>query len=118
MFMQSLLGVLYKLHLGSRLLKGVGALVLGGSTLWWVIDEAGPADSTVLVHVTEVDVEVAVGDQTFPITGRAWAPIECRLRPGRHLLRMTRDDRVLYEEWFTVLRGEDVILTAYCPRQD
>jgi hypothetical protein len=29
-------------------------------------------------------------------------------------LRMKRGDQILYEEWFTVRRAEDVILTAYC----
>jgi hypothetical protein len=116
MFAQTLLGALYRLLLGSKLTKGMSAVLLGGSTLYWVVEEVKPVEGTVLVHITEPDVEVTVGDHVFRISEREWAPIECTLRPGRYLLRMTRDDQVLYEQWFTVPRGEDVILTAYCPR--
>ena len=116
MFAHSLLDALCRLLLGSKLIKGMAALLLGGSTLYWVAEEVKPAEGTVLVHVIEPDVEVIVGDRVFWIKEREWSPIECTLRPGRHLLRMTRDDQILYEEWFTVHRGEDVILTASRPR--
>jgi hypothetical protein len=116
MFVQYLLAAFSKLYLGSRLIKGMGALLLGGITLWWVVEQVGPTHGTVLVHVTEPDVEVTVGGQTFSIEKRRYAPIECLLRPGRYLLRMKRGDRVLYEEGFAVHRGEEVILTASCTR--
>jgi hypothetical protein len=67
------------------------------------------------VHVIEPDVEVIVGGQSF-FEDQPYAVIKCPLRAGRHLLRMRRGDRILYEERFTIRRGEDVILTAHCPR--
>ena len=117
MFVQSLIGVLSRFYITSKLIKGMGSLILGGLTLCWIVDQVGPTDGTALVHVIEPDVVVTVGGQSFSIEQRRGAPIECRLRPGRHLLRMKRGDRVLYEEWFAVHRGEEVILTAYCPPQ-
>ena len=69
------------------LLKYVAGLVLGGATLWWVVDRAGPVDGSVLVHVIEADVEVTIGGLSFPIDERRFAPIECRFRPGRYLLQ-------------------------------
>ena len=116
MFVQSLIGAFSKSYLAGRLIQGVAVLLLGGTTLWWIVEEVGPTHGTVLVHVTEPDVEVTAGGRTFLIEERIYAPIECRLRPGRYLLRMKRGDRVLYEEWFAVHRGEEVILTAYRPR--
>lgn len=97
------------------LLKYVAGLVLGGATLWWVVDRAGPVDGSVLVHVIEADVEVTIGGLSFPIDERRFAPIECRFRPGRYRLQMTRGERILYEEWFIVRRGSEIILTASCP---
>jgi hypothetical protein len=116
MFVQSLIGAFSRTYLAGRLIRGVGALLFGGTTLWWIVEQVGPIDGTVLVHVTEPDVEVTVGGQDFSIEGRRYAPLECRLRAGRYLLRMKRCDRILYEEWFTVHRGEDVVLSAHCPR--
>ena len=116
MFVQNLVGASSKSYLVIRLIQGAGALLLGGSSLWWVADQVGPVHGTVLVHVTESDVEVTLAGQTVSIEERRYAPIECRLHAGRYLLRMTRGDRMLYEEWFTVHRGEEVILTAYRPR--
>jgi hypothetical protein len=116
MFVPNLIAAFSKLYLGSRLIKGMGALMLGGITLLWIVEQVGPTQGTVLVHVTEPDVEVTVDGQTFWIEQRRYAPIECRLRPGRYLLRMKRCGQVLYEEWFAVHRGEEVILTASCTR--
>ena len=116
MFVQSLIGAFSRSYLASRLIQGVAALWLGGTTLWWVVEQVGPAQGTVLVHVTEPDVEVTIAGQTVSIEERRYAPIECRVHAGRYLLQTKRGDRILYEEWFTVGRGEEVILTASCPR--
>jgi hypothetical protein len=116
MFVQSLLGALSRSYLAIRLVKGVCALILGGATLWWIAEQVGPVQGTVFVHVTEPDVEVTIAGQTVRIGERRYAPIECLVRPGRYLLQMKRGDRILYEEWFVVHHGEEVMLTASCPR--
>jgi hypothetical protein len=115
MFVPSLLGGFSKISILSKLLKGLAGLILGGATLWWIVDRVGPVDSPVLVHVTEPDVEVTVGGLNFRIEERRYVPLEYRFRPGRYLLRMTRGDRILYEEWFTVRRSAEVMLTAGIP---
>jgi hypothetical protein len=116
MFVQRLLGTFAKLGPASKLMKGVAHFLLGGATLWWVVEHAGMTGSTVLVHVTEPNVAVILAGQTFWIEERRFAPIECRLRPGQYLLQMKRGDQVLYEEWFTIRRGQEIILTASAPR--
>ena len=116
MFVPSLIGAFSKSYLAGRLIQGVAALLLGGTTLWWIVEQVGPMQGTVLVHVTEPDVEVTIAGQTVSIEERRYAPIECRVHAGRYLLQVTRGDRILYEEWFTVHRGEELILTGYCPR--
>ena len=72
------------------MIEGLGALLMGGATLWWVVEQVGPVQGTIFIHVTEPDVEVTVGGQTVSIAERRYAPIEYRLRPGRYLLQMTR----------------------------
>jgi hypothetical protein len=116
MFVQSLLDAFSKFVPANRLIQGVAALMLGRVTLWWIAKQAGPVQGTVLVHVTESDVVVTVGGHTVSIAERQFSPLEYLVRPGRYLLQMRRGDRILYEEWLIVRRGEEVILTAYCPR--
>ena len=116
MFVPSLIGAFSKSYLAGRLIRGVAALLLGGTTLWWIVEQVGPTQGTVLVHVTEPDVEVTIAGQTVSIEERRYTPIECRVHAGRYLLQVTRGDRILYEEWFTVRRVEEVMLTASCPR--
>ena len=58
-------------------------------------------------------MEVLVDEEAFRIKSRLQEVIVCRLRPGRHELRMMRDGQLLYEETFTVERGHDVVLTAW-----
>ena len=88
MFAHSLLDALCRLLLGSKLIKGMAALLLGGSTLYWVAEEVNPAEGTVLVHVIEPDVEVIVGDQVFWIKDREWCPdrmhVAARATPASH----------------------------------
>jgi hypothetical protein len=115
MLIQSLFEAFFRFCLASRIMKGIGALLLGGATLSWVVDQVSEIESCLAVHVTEPEVEVIVGDQSF-FNDRPFGVIECRLRSGRHLLRMRRGDRILYEEWFTAHSGENVVLVAHGPR--
>ena len=114
MSVQGLFGLLPRVTFVNRIIKGLSAGVLGLAILGWIIEQSGPR-GTAIVHVIEPDVEVIVGGRSF-FEDRPFAVIECPLPAGRHVLRMKRGDRILYEEWFTIRRGEDVILTAYCPR--
>jgi hypothetical protein len=115
MWFQSLVGVFIRSSLASPLVKIISALVLGGTTLLWVADQAAQDESTVVVHVMEPDVILTVGERSFA-NDRPFGVIECQFRPGRYLLRIQRGDRILHEEWFTATRGEDVVLTAWAPR--
>ena len=103
--------------INSSLLTGVvkclGALILSVVVLWQTADNAGFAESEVFIQVVADDVEVLVDDESYWIKSRLQEVIVCRLRSGRHELRMMRDGQLLYEETFTVERGHDVVLTAW-----
>ena len=103
--------------INSSLLTGVakwlGALILSVVVLWQTADNAGFVESEVYIHVAADDVEILVDEESYWIKSCLKEVIVCRLRPGRHELRMMRDDQLLYEETFTVERGHDVVLTAW-----
>jgi len=98
------------------LAKFAGAVVVGIAVCWEAVDQAGPEYSEVVIHVNECDVHISVDDLDFRVDSVADWPVVCNVRPGRHLLRMTRSGEILYEEDFAIRRGEDKILTACRPR--
>jgi hypothetical protein len=102
----------------SRALKGAAALSAGLLVLGLVVERAGPWDVEAVVHVTEPDVEVSVGGQTFRVEGWAPAPLVCRLAPGTYELVMSRGGRELYRESFTAWGGENLVLTARDPSRE
>src|SRR4051794_29432728 len=90
----------------AKSIQWAAAGLLGVAASWWVVEHVGDPKGTAVVHVTEPGVEVAVGDRTFRVEGRTYAPLVCELPAGRHVLRMSRGARVLYREVFTLGRGE------------
>jgi hypothetical protein len=93
--------------------KPVGCLLLGGAIIWQVALYAGPPKGRALVHVSMARVEVTVDEARYRVEDLDRTPIVCELKPGRHMARMTRDGRVLYEEEFEIAPGEDNILVAW-----
>jgi hypothetical protein len=89
------------------------ALLLGGAFLWVVYTHASPQRGVAIIHVTETDVDIAIDGETKHITNWEDSPIIRRLRPGQHTVRMSRSDRTLFEETFTLTRADDVIVTAW-----
>jgi hypothetical protein len=112
MFVHGLLSGFSRLYTLKWLFQYVASLLLGGTTLYWVVAHIDLPDGTAVVHVIEPEVEVILDGQSFNVL-RAYSVIECSLPAGRHRLCMKRDDRILYEEWFIMRPGEDVVLTAY-----
>jgi hypothetical protein len=117
MYLQSLIGLLFKFSVMIRMIKPVAGGLLGLAVLGWVVAHCGPRDNEVVVHVMEPDVEVTIGDQTFQIEGRRFDPIVCYLSPGWHPLVMRRGDRILFEESFEVRRSANVVRTAWDPER-
>ena len=93
--------------------KGVGAVCLGGVILWQVAEHAGSARGTAIVHVSEAHVVVSLDDRDYPVNSLWEVPLICELRPGRHVLRMKRGERVVYQEDFCIEPGKEVILSAW-----
>jgi hypothetical protein len=54
-----------------------------------------------------------VDDATYHVASFDDTPIVCELDPGKHTLRMSRDDQILYEEEFMVPPGGHVVLAAH-----
>jgi hypothetical protein len=94
-------------------IKGLSALALGGAILWQVHEHCGVVKCVAYVHVVPPEVDVTVDSQTYRVETLSDSPLVCELRPGRHLLRMLRNERVLFEQEFTLDPGEEVVLTAW-----
>jgi hypothetical protein len=86
--------------------------------LVWVVDHSRTSEAEVVVHVMEPDVVVTIGDQSFPIEGRRFAPIVCNVLPGVYDLVMRRGDCVLYEQRLEVGPGDHLVCTAWVPQPD
>jgi len=95
------------------MVKGIGALAIGGAILWQVVEHCGPAKCVAYVHVAKSQVNVTVDDETYWVETLWETPIVCELRPGRHILRMLQCGRVLFEQEFTLDPGQEVVLTAW-----
>ncbi len=109
--------VLSKLWVVARFLIWLATLVLGASVLVWVVDRYRGTDAELVIHVTEPDVRLTVGDQLFTIQGLDPRPIVCYLVPGSYVMTLSRDDRVLYEETVVLGPGESRVCTAYDPER-
>ena len=102
--------VITKALILTQLIPWGAAGLLGVATTRWVVEHAGDNAGTAVVHVNEPGVEMVVGDQTFRIEDQLPEPLVCELPAGRHVLLMSRGDRVLYREVFTLGRGESFVL--------
>ena len=94
------------------LVKGIGALALGGAILWQVAKHCGPCKGIVYVHVAKPRVSVAVDAQTHWVETMWETPIVRELEPGSHTLRMFDDGRVVFEQEFTIDAGQELVLIA------
>jgi len=95
------------------LLSHLAALPFAGGVLYWVAQNAGPRFGTVIVHVTESNVDVTIDQETFHIKAFDMEPLVVELRKGRHRLTMTQGETLLHDESFEVEGGEERILTAW-----
>ena len=112
MFVHALFGGFSKFYTFNQLFKNTVALLLGATTLGWVVEHINPPGGRAVVHVVEPRVEVTVDGELFTLL-RPYSVIEIPLPAGSHRLCMRRDDRILYQEQFIVPPGGDVVLTAY-----
>jgi hypothetical protein len=103
------------LYLGCRPIRWVTAVLLGGSALCSILGQLLPGAATIIVHVNEPRVVVAVDDQSSPVEEARGRPLEFRVPAGAHRLRMTRHNLLLQEKAFTVDWGERLVLTAQVP---
>jgi hypothetical protein len=112
MFVHALFSSFSKFDSLNHVFKHAVALLLGVSTLGWVVEHVDPPSGTAVVHVIEPQVKVTVDGESFVVL-QPYSVIEVPLAAGSHQLCMKRDDRILYEKQFIVPPGGDVVLTAY-----
>jgi len=93
--------------------KAVGAVVLGGAVLWEVALHSGPPTGTVYVHVAHGYGDLTVDDATFHVRTVWETPIVRQLSPGRHVVRMSRDGSVTFEQEFSINAGEEIVMSAW-----
>jgi hypothetical protein len=111
--------------LSCSIAKPILSVLLGGVILWQVAVHAGSTKGRAIVHVSTPKVQITVDDAPYWVESLAETPIVCDLTPGRHVVQMHRDGRVLYREEFSLEHDREVILTAWdgyedgrCPRQE
>jgi hypothetical protein len=56
---------------------------------------------------------VTVDDRVYRVESLAETPIVCSLRPGPHVVRMSRTGAALYEEHFVLEARQEIVLCAY-----
>jgi hypothetical protein len=83
------------------------------AVLGWIAENSGERKVDVVLHVLEPNVEIEVGPRRLVISEQPRNPISLTLRPGSHVLRVTRYGHRLLEESFEVGRGQNVVLAAY-----
>ena len=98
--------------------KPLAAIILGGAIIWEVAVHCGPSLGTVYVHVTGGDGDVMIDEETYHVTALEDSPIVRELRPGRHVVRMARDGRNVFQQEISIASGEEIVLTAWDSRQN
>ncbi len=99
--------------LGLAVPKAIGAVVLGGGILWEVALHCGSPQGTVYVHVSAGECDVTVDDATYHIKTLWETPIVRELEPGSHIVRMSRDGLVVFEQEFSIAAGEELVMSAW-----
>jgi hypothetical protein len=93
--------------------KGMAGMTLSAVVLWQVAEHSVPNVSELVVHVSELGVDVTVDDLGFQVNDYGDMPVVCSVRAGEHVLRMYRAGEVIFEQEFTVRRGEDRVLAVW-----
>jgi hypothetical protein len=94
-------------------LKMLSVVVLGGAVLWEVALHSGPPNGKVYVHVAQGYGDLTVDDATYHVRTPWETPVVCELQPGAHVVTMSRDSRVVFQEEFSLDAGEELVLTAW-----
>jgi serine/threonine protein kinase/WD40 repeat protein len=97
------------------LAAGLAALLLAWAA-WTVVIRLKTGDGTLLVVLSEPDVEVVVDDRSVHVDSRSFGPVT--LTPGPHKLLVRRGGEELYpERSFAIWQGkQEVIRAEWTPR--
>jgi hypothetical protein len=95
------------------MIKGAAWLGLAGGILWQVALHSGTPNGIAYIHVPTPSVDITVDDAKYHVETLWDSPIVCELRPGNHVLRMSRSGELLFEQEFSLDRGKEIVLTAW-----
>lgn len=99
--------------IASIFLKVAGSLLLGGTILWQVVEHTGPPRGRAIVHVSNLHVNLDIDHTNYRVEDFSETPVVCELPPGRHMARMSRNGKVLAEQQFQVVAGEEIVLAVW-----
>lgn len=92
--------------------KGLVALSLSLGVLWWVVEQSGPREGVVILHVMERDVRVTLAGRDYDFQEMTTEPLVVRVLSGRYGFQVRRRGIVLHTETFTLRGGETMVLVA------
>src|SRR3954451_8776755 len=95
----------------TKSLKSLVAVCLMGVPIWMVlVGLSGDRPGSILIHLSEPNVRVCVGDQEFDAESTTVGPVE--MSPGEHQVRVIRGHETLYEYPIVVQGGQQREITA------
>jgi WD40 repeat protein len=101
----------------TKLLKSLMAVCLLGVPIWlMLVSLSGDRPGSILIHLSEPNVRVCIGDQEFDAESTTIGPIE--LSPGEHRVRVIRGHETLYEYPMVVQGGQQREITAAWRRRE
>ena len=93
--------------------KCIAGLVIGLVVFWQTADRVTRRDSGVVVHVLQDRADLMIDGQEIPYTFGLQTPVVYDLPRGHHDLRMYLQGELVYQEEFTLARGEERVLFAW-----
>jgi hypothetical protein len=106
-----MLSLCKRLAIGTVL--GLIALARCAAVRWQTVRHSGSMKRVPYLQVPTPAVDVTIDDHRYRVDTLRESPIVCKLRTGRHLLRILRSGRALFEQEFTLDPGQEVVLTAW-----
>ena len=101
----------------TKFLKSLAAVILMGVPVWFVlVGLSRDRPSSILIHLSEPNVRVCVGDQEFEADSTTVGPVD--VSPGEHRVRVMRGQETLYEYPIVVQNGERREISAGWMKRD
>jgi hypothetical protein len=91
----------------------LASFTLAIAVLWYVAENSGLLYGAAYIHLSVTPSDVLVDGVSYHVATTMDVPIVCKLAPGKHLLQLKQNGRLLYEQEFTLKKGERVPLACF-----